>query len=119
LVDDRVARGDGRGDLAREHVEREVPRADDADDPERLAAVEADYVATDRQRAPLESAHGAGVIADAVDRGVDVGVALAPGLAAVRGLQPGEALGVGLEPVRDLEQKRLALARPDPGPAGP
>ncbi len=45
LVDHRIADRDGGRDLAEEHVDREIPRADDADDAERLAIIEAQDIA--------------------------------------------------------------------------
>ena len=118
LVDHGIADGDRRRDLAEEHVDREIPRPDDADDAERFAIVEAQDIAG-IDRLAFERAAHPGVIAQAIDGGQDIGLALAPCLAGIGGLEPGEAVGVGLQTVGKLVDRFGALARSRAMPGRP
>ena len=113
LEDDRVARGDGRQDLPRSHLQRVVPRRDRTDDAEGLP--------TDHRRRLLpvgacrescELPGGAGEEAGVVDRPGDVELGGQPDrLARLLRLEGRDLLAARLELVGEAEEEVGALAR--------
>ena len=119
LEDLEVARRERRPQLPDGHHQRVVPRADAADDPDRLAPdhrrVALDVLAG---RLALEVASGAGEEAEVVGRERHLVARGHERLADVDRLELRELLGVVVDHVRELEQELGALLRRLPEPLG-
>ena len=91
LEDDGVAGRERRRDLPGGDHQREVPRHDQADDPERLAEGHVD-AAGDRDRLAEQALGRPGVVAEALDDHPDLAARVADRLAGVARLERGELL---------------------------
>ena len=111
LHDDGVAGDEGGGGHAAEDRQREVPRRDDDGDAARLVEVLvllAGHVAALRLG---QAEHLAGVVLAEVDRLGDVGVGLAPGLAALVDLPGGQLEAAAAQDVGGTEEQIGARRR--------
>ena len=98
------------------HVDREVPRHDQAADPDRLAQREVEAGRADRDRLAEELVGGAGVVVEDEADGERLAARALDGLADVGRLQLGQLLEVGLDQAGVLGQRPAALGG---GPGGP
>src|SRR5204863_3153739 len=99
-----------RGHLPRGQVEREVPRHDGADHPDRLPQRVGEEVAGDGERVARQLIRPARVIAHRLDRHRDVDLRLEQRLAVVLGLDFGELLGALLEQVGEPVEQGAPFA---------
>ena len=90
LEDDRVAAGQGRGELPGGDEQREVPRHDEAADADRLAQHDVEPGVLDRDDRAEVLVGGAGVVLEHVGRRVRLPAGVADRVAGVAGLGGGE-----------------------------
>jgi hypothetical protein len=114
---DGVAGGERGAELPAGEHQREVPRHDLADDPDRLALDIVEEARIDRDHRALDLVGHAREVAKAEDRARDIEAnAVADRMAGVARLELGEASGVGLDRAGECEQEAAALARRGPAP---
>src|SRR6266516_1126188 len=97
LQDDRAAGREGRGELPARDVEREVPRHNRPDDPDRLAERVRKEGPFDRKRGADDFVRPPRVVAERVDRHPDFDLRLEERLAVLGRLEPGDLIEPGFQ----------------------
>ena len=118
LQDDRAAAGQRRRYLPDGDLQRIIPGDDRADHSDRLAQRVVQIGTIDRDRLAVDFANPAGVVAEGVDGGADIGArGFAQRLAVLDRFEPGKLVLVFDEQLGDVPENFFLLRRIHPAPA--
>ena len=110
LEDDGAAGREGRGELPARDVEREVPRHNRPDDPDRLAQRVRKKWSFNRKRVANDLVCPPGVVTQGIDRHPDLDLRFEQRLAVLSRLEPGDLIQPRFQQIRSLKEESPPLS---------